>query len=82
MFFTSGMDQKFKVWDTNTLQVSFNSYWILLDLINIYFKVVDEYNLRHKIFNHHISLLMSTNSKTSIALALDNGHIRLVDINR
>ena len=26
MFFTSGMDQKFKVWDTNTLQVSFNSY--------------------------------------------------------
>jgi DNA excision repair protein ERCC-8 len=57
------MDQKFKVWDTNSLAV------------------VDEYALNHKIYNHNISTLMSNSAKTLIALALDNGQIRLIDLN-
>lgn len=63
MFFTSGMDEKFKVWDTNSLEV------------------VDEYALRHKIYSHHISTLNASSTKTLIALALDNGEIRFIDLN-
>jgi DNA excision repair protein ERCC-8 len=63
MFFTSGMDSKFKVWDTNSLQV------------------VDQYDLNHKIYSHNLSILMSSETKTLIALALDNGQVRFVDLN-
>ena len=45
------------------------------------FKVVDEYTLKHKIYNHHISMIMSTCSSTIIALALDNGQVRFIDLN-
>ena len=63
MFFTSGMDQKFKVWDTNSLSV------------------VDEYNLKQKIYSHHTSISMASTDKTLIALALDNGQVRFIDLN-
>lgn len=63
MFFTSGMDQRFKVWDTNSLQVA------------------DEYNLKHKVYNHHSSLIGTCTSRSLIALALDNGQVRLIDLN-
>jgi DNA excision repair protein ERCC-8 len=62
MFFTSGMDSKLKVWDTNSLQP------------------VDDYTFDSKIYSHNISRLVSA-KKTLIALALENGQIRLVDIN-
>jgi DNA excision repair protein ERCC-8 len=43
-------------------------------------KVVDEYNLKHKIYNHNLSHLTTSSSKTLIALALDNGQVRFIDI--
>ena len=42
---------------------------------------MDEYNLKHKIYNHSLSLMMSSSSKTLIALALNNGEVRFVDLN-
>lgn len=62
MFFSSGMDKKFKVWDTANMVV------------------VDDYNLEQKIYNHHASAIGSSVEKNVIALALDDGQIRLIDI--
>lgn len=62
MFLTSGMDKKFKVWDTANMVV------------------VDEYNLDQKIYNHHASALLTSIGKNLIALALDDGQIRLIDL--
>lgn len=42
--------------------------------------MVDEYSLRHKIYSHHISTAQSS-SRTLVALALDNGQVRFVDLN-
>lgn len=63
MFFTSGMDQKFKIWDTNSLQV------------------VEEFSFGKKIYCHHMSTRNASSAKALVALALDNGDIRFVDIN-
>jgi WD40 repeat protein len=63
MFFTSGKDEKFKVWDTNSM------------------RVVDEYDMKLKIYNHNMSLVMASNSKNLIALALQSGQVRFIDLN-
>lgn len=44
-------------------------------------QVVEEYPLEHKIYSHHISTLSPVPGRSLMALALDNGDIRLVDIN-
>lgn len=43
--------------------------------------MVDEYSFKHKIYNHNVSSLNAGSAKTLIALALDNGQIRFVDLN-
>ena len=44
-------------------------------------KVVDEYNLRKKIYTFDILNLKVSSGSTLIAAALDNGTVRLVDVN-
>lgn len=82
MFFTSGMDQKFKVWDTNSLVVRIPTKIIRIffrPYLNLIFcdKVADEYLIKHKIYSHHIS----TQNSNLVALALDNGQVRFIDLN-
>jgi WD40 repeat protein len=43
--------------------------------------VVDQYHMKSKIYSHHSSPLVASNSASLIALALENGQLRLVDLN-
>ncbi len=50
-------------------------------MVLVFKKMVDEYRLKHKIYSHNISMVASCNAKSLVALALDNGQVRFIDLN-